>query len=696
MKNLSVIIFLIIIFLTALFLTFNLAAVLLICFCISAIYYTLKLISFKKQNSLHKDKLKSILSLFDKDYSVVAIDNITNEQVFSNDRKLYKDICKSLYENRDFLAAQSIKKLSVDNISIFTSSQRPETQYKFFDDALIPVFVISDDDFIYVNKIARKMDIQNVDQEDVNLTKIFQSNGEEVFCVLPVCKNDLDVFVDSSPVPAIKINNKGRIISNNVLFENYANSKQKNIYDFLNSYHTKLIEKRIASVDEKGAAVIEIEMKVHEGVTKMCFILIMPVGKEFICQFVDITKYKNMETNFTHSQKMQAVGQLAGGIAHDFNNLLTAMLGYCDLLLMRHPVGDPSFADIMQIKQNAMRSSSLVRQLLAISRKEVFSPKKIDVNEAIDDLSHLITRLIEGKIRLRKNLGKNILPINIDQSQFDQVIINLIVNARDAVIAANKGFLGELSIMTDNFTFSGAESIESLIVNVFEKKEIAKGNYVLISIKDNGTGIKKSILNKIFEPYFSTKKSGEGTGLGLSTVYGIIKQSGGYLMVDTEIGKGTEFKILFPAYDKKDLTKESHIVTKKVKEIDLTGEETILIIEDEAPVRTFSAYALENKGYKVVQAESSEEAMQIIESGGYNLDLIISDVMMPGITGLDMAKKLREKHPELKVIFISGYGEEVLSLQTLQQKNISFLAKPFELKDLISKVREVLDEPRSH
>ncbi|MEQ9115213.1 MAG: response regulator [Rickettsiales bacterium] len=694
----SLIIFLIsFFFVGALFFAFNLAVVLFVCFFFSISYYTFKIVSFRKRNILKAEKVKNLSSLFSNCYFIAIINKSTKGAIYYNDRQFYKKIDKHIHKGLSATLDElkEVKCISFDGMHVFVSEKKENDKYSIFDEAVIPIFVSYKDEFVYLNKVAQKMDIKNVDQEDVRLTKILKEPEGELFCALPVCRNDLDVFVESSPVPAIKINTKGKILSRNNLFNKYTNLKKYNIHNYLTLGHSRAVTEYVEQSTKKEVGALELVLKAESSHTKNCFAVIMPIGQEFICQFIDITKYKNIETNFTHSQKMQAVGQLAGGIAHDFNNLLTAMLGYCDLLLIRHPVGDPSFADIMQIKQNALRSSSLVKQLLAISRKEVFSPKKIDVNDAIEDLSNLISRLIDGKVKFKRVFGRGVKPIKIDQSQFDQVIINLVVNARDAIMSSGKKSDGMLVVTTKNFLFNKQTKLDGFLINVLDNDQISKGEYVLVSIRDNGVGIKQSVLDKIFEPYFSTKKAGSGTGLGLSTVYGIIKQANGHLLINTKVGQGTDFQILFPAYEPTQ-EDDQEVDSKKIEEVDLTGEETILLIEDEAPVRTFSAYALENKGYTVIQAESSEEAMKIIESNEHKLDLIISDVMMPGMTGVEMTQKLHERNLDIKVIFISGYGEEILSIKSSDQKNISFLPKPFELKDLISKVREVLDGSKNH
>jgi two-component system cell cycle sensor histidine kinase/response regulator CckA len=397
-----------------------------------------------------------------------------------------------------------------------------------------------------------------------------------------------------------------------------------------------------------------------------------------LIQFFDISSQKVLEQQFIQSQKMQSVGQLAGGIAHDFNNLLTAMIGFCDLLLQRYTQSDPSYNDVIQIRQNAKRAANLVRQLLAFSRQQTLKPRVVSVTEILAELSSLLKRLIGADIDFQIVHGRNIWPIKVDYSQFEQVIINLCVNARDA-LERN----GKLTIKTSNFF---AEKPFKCIYDVAHP-----GDYVLIEVIDTGTGIDSGILENIFEPFFTKKgteernTSGSGTGLGLSTVYGIVNQTGGFIRVETELGKGSNFQVFVPRYVGNE---PIHEATQQQNVRDLSGSETILLVEDEDAVRTFSARALREKGYNVIEADSGEEALKISQTERF--DLLITDVVMPKIDGPTLSKKLRDKYSELKTIFISGYTEDTFRQDLDKNSNIHFLQKPFTLKDLASKVKEVI------
>jgi len=405
-----------------------------------------------------------------------------------------------------------------------------------------------------------------------------------------------------------------------------------------------------------------------------------------MASFVDTTERKSLELQFAQSQKMQAIGQLAGGIAHDFNNLLTAMIGFCDLLLLRHRPGDQSFADIMQIKQNANRAANLVRQLLAFSRQQTLQPKVLNVTDALAELSNLLRRLIGEGIELKMVHGRDLGLVRVDQGQLEQVIINLAVNARDAM---SNG--GVLTIQTEPVR------VEAPIQHGVET--MPAGDYVVIEVIDTGTGIPMEILDRIFEPFFSTKEVGQGTGLGLSTVYGIVKQTGGFIFVDSTPGKGTTFRIFLPVHVGQAEEKVA-ADAEKAASGDLTGSGLVLLVEDEDPVRMFSARALRNKGYTVTEAKSGDAALELIEKmlaekpagpdGKGVIDLLITDVVMPNMDGPTLVQHARQRLPKLKVICISGYAEETLAKRINTAGDVYFLPKPFSLKQLAAKVKDVM------
>jgi two-component system cell cycle sensor histidine kinase/response regulator CckA len=400
---------------------------------------------------------------------------------------------------------------------------------------------------------------------------------------------------------------------------------------------------------------------------------------------LDQTEQRSLENQFFQSQKMELVGQLAGGIAHDFNNLLTAMIGFCDLLLQRHSSKDQSFADIMQIKQNANRAANLVRQLLAFSRQQTLQPKILVITDVLAELSHLLRRLIGADVELNMVHGRDLWPVKVDQSQLEQVIINLAVNARDAVEGG-----GTLTIRTSNLP------VEEIAKS--RHPSLPPGNYVVLEVSDTGEGIPKDIVDKIFEPFFTTKEVGSGTGLGLSTVYGIINQTGGHIFVDSEPGEGACFSIYLPqnettAVDSEDDAPAEEVASEPVNS-DLTGFGTVMLVEDEDAVRMFGARALRNKGYNVVEAASGEEALEILTADAENIDVLVTDVVMPGLDGPAMIRKVRESHPDMRVIFISGYTEDSFRKRLDEDSGeIHFLPKPFTLQQLAGVVKEVMADP---
>jgi len=502
----------------------------------------------------------------------------------------------------------------------------------------------------------------------------------------------LSRFIASSPFATAVVGYDGKLRECNHAFTQFTGMPQReqpfHLLEIVESPHhgdiINLLEKVITNHAENKKPV-EISFTGKEPKTGMLYLNILEGEPDtIIVGIIDTTEQKNLEQRFTHSQKMQAVGQLAGGIAHDFNNLLTAMIGFCDLLLMRHPAGDQSFADIMQIKQNANRAANLVRQLLAFSRRQTLQPKMLDITDVLAELSNLIRRLIGENIVLKMVHGRDLGMVKADQGQLEQVLINLAVNARDAM---HNG--GKLTIHTSPVTINASNPVPRELIAPTEEEAIADGDYVLVEVMDTGTGIPLAIIQKIFEPFFSTKEVGSGTGLGLSTVYGIIKQTGGYIYVRTQENVGTTFCIYFKRYQMEEAKPVIETTDKHLTD-DLTGRGTLLLVEDETPVRAFAARALRNKGYTVLEADCGEMGLEVMEEQGEQVDLIISDVIMPGINGPTMIDTIKQKSPQLKVIFISGYAEDVFVKNYGTEREFHFLAKPFTLKQLASKVKEVL------
>ena len=393
---------------------------------------------------------------------------------------------------------------------------------------------------------------------------------------------------------------------------------------------------------------------------------------------LDTTDQRALEQQFAQSQKMQAVGQLAGGIAHDFNNVLTAIIGFSDLLLTSHRPTDPSFQDIMNIKQNANRAAGLVRQLLAFSRRQTLRPRVLELDEVLSDIQVLLARLLGEMVTLSVEHGREIWPVKADLNQLEQVIVNLAVNARDAMPGG-----GKLSIRTSN-----VPAVQSAR---FREQGFKPGDYVLIEVTDTGTGMTPEVMAKIFEPFFTTKGVGEGTGLGLSTVYGIVKQTGGYVYVESKPGEGTSFRILLPRHIAEPDEKPEEIKAAVVAATDLTGSAKILLVEDEEAVRAFAGRALTARGYTVFEAASGPEAIEVMRGMEEGVDLVVSDVVMPGMDGPTLLQELRRRQPGVKVIFMSGYAEDAFQRHLPDGETFQFLPKPFSLKELATTVKATLE-----
>ncbi len=404
-------------------------------------------------------------------------------------------------------------------------------------------------------------------------------------------------------------------------------------------------------------------------------------GEAAIVYALETTAQRELEQRFAQSQKMQAIGQLAGGIAHDFNNVLTAIIGFSDLLLASHRPSDPAFQDIMNIKQNANRAAALVRQLLAFSRRQTLRPEVVQFGDTLADLHMLLGRLLGEKVELDVVHGRDLWPIKADTSQLEQVIVNLAVNARDAMTGG-----GKLTILTRNVP--AGEKLP------FKTPGMPAGDYMLIEVSDTGSGIPKDIIENIFEPFFTTKPVGQGTGLGLSTVYGIVKQTGGFVYCQSEVGVGTTFSILLPRHvetaSEAAKAGEGRIDAPASAQTDLTGSATILLVEDEEAVRAFASRALASRGYTVHEASTGSEALAVMEETGGTIDLVVSDVVMPEMDGPSLLRELRKQRPELKIIFVSGYAEDAFAKNLPEGEVFSFLPKPFTLKALATAVKDVL------
>lgn len=399
-----------------------------------------------------------------------------------------------------------------------------------------------------------------------------------------------------------------------------------------------------------------------------------PVVNAMVVNFRDVTEGRALQQQSLHAQKMEAIGMLAGGIAHDFNNMLSAILGFAGIIASELPVADPLAADVKEIITAAERASLLTRQLLAFSRKQILEPKVVDLGAQLRDVEKMLRRILGEDIELSMSLAQNLGLVKVDPAQIEQVVLNLVINARDAIQSG-----GTISIETANVVLDKEYARTHV--------DVTPGAYVMLSVSDNGAGMEKNVRERIFEPFFTTKGVGRGTGLGLATVFGIVKQSGGHIWLYSEPGQGTTFKIYLP----QSAADATPMAGRTPHPAPLRGTETVLLVEDEAGVRSFAKRALQRAGYVVLEAENGGEALLIVEQHEGPIHLMLTDVVMPRMSGRALAERLATLRPALKVIFMSGYTENTIVHHGVLDEGTDFISKPIALDMLLSKVREVLD-----
>jgi two-component system cell cycle sensor histidine kinase/response regulator CckA len=432
-----------------------------------------------------------------------------------------------------------------------------------------------------------------------------------------------------------------------------------------------------------------VEVKLASDPPRMAHLYLSRLGERSLAYLVDVSEQKQLELQLAQAQKMQAIGQLAGGVAHDFNNLLTAIQLRLDELLHRHPVGDPSYEGLAEIRQTGVRAADLVRKLLAFSRKQTVQRETLDLGELISEFEVLLRRLLREDVKLETDYGRNLPFVRADKSQLETAVMNLAVNARDAMRSQGKGG-------ADGKT-PGIVRIRTARLTQAEARELGytaapEGEFALIEVADTGPGIPPEIQTKIFEPFFTTKPVGEGTGLGLATVYGIVKQADGWIALDSKLGEGTAFRIFLPVHVPPAGAPAPTPEAAKPKPAarDLSGVGRILFVEDEDSVRGIAAKLLRARGYEVIEACDGEEALELAEQHAGEIDLLISDVIMPGLDGPTMLKKARKFLGDAPVMFISGYAEAEFSDLLEGETGITFLPKPLDIKILAEKVKQQL------
>jgi signal transduction histidine kinase/CheY-like chemotaxis protein len=393
-----------------------------------------------------------------------------------------------------------------------------------------------------------------------------------------------------------------------------------------------------------------------------------------IGQFVE---RKHLEHQFRQAQKMEAIGQLAGGVAHDFNNLLTIINGYSELIYGKLPVESPLRDLIAEVQKAGERATALTRQLLVFSRKQVLQPQIVGINRVIEGLTKILRRLIGEDVMLSFSPGADLAPVKVDPGYLEQTLINLAVNARDAMPDG-----GCLTLETRNVELDASYALEH--------HDVQPGRYVLVAVTDTGHGMEEGVRNRIFEPFFTTKEPGKGTGLGLSMVFGFVRQSGGHIQVYSEAGRGTTFKLYLPQSDKGGTPS----LSSRLQTSTVGGNETILLVEDEERIRSVSAVILRAAGYTVLEAAHGLEALEVAQRYEGPIHLMVTDVVMPNMGGRPLANKMAETRPETKVLYVSGYTDDAIIRHGVLEEGIHFLHKPFSATALAVKVREVLDGSR--
>ena len=506
-------------------------------------------------------------------------------------------------------------------------------------------------------------------------------------------------FFQSAPFGIASIDADGAIVNSNTAFSRLlldgAAQRGASVLDILgraDAQTRRHVEAALDAAREAKASIqpfdISLGAKGRELARKISIMSLakagtaQPVaGQEAAIVYVhDVTEARALEHKVAQAQKLQAVGTLAGGIAHDFNNVLTAIIGFSDLLLQTHKPGIPSYAHILSVKSSANRAAGLVRQLLAFSRRQTLQPKVLQLGDVLTDWSMLLNRLLGEKIELKIVTGRDLWFVKADPTELERTIINLAVNARDAMLP--KG--GRLSVRTRNISERDSQRLEV--------HGVARAEYVLIEVEDNGTGMTREVLGKIFDPFFTTKAVGKGTGLGLASVTGFVQQTGGYIIPESTIGEGTTFRIYLPRYHPENEDEiEPVAAARKPRTGDLTGSGRVLLVEDEDAVRRFAVLALKSKGYEVLQAGNGVEALEVLAAHDNKVDLVVSDVIMPEMDGPTLLKEVRKTLPKTKFIFVSGYPDDAFKTSLDPDTEFTFLPKPYSLAQLAAKVKEQIE-----
>jgi PAS domain S-box-containing protein len=497
----------------------------------------------------------------------------------------------------------------------------------------------------------------------------------------------LNVLIEKAPVGVILWNSQHKVVRVNPALEamtgyNGPDNVGRSLDELASEEIADTVEAILDEVLETGKTVMNVPLTgtnridpTHERHFLGSYFPVMLPGNERGVGGVvlETTQFRQLEEQLLQSQKMEAVGRLAGGVAHDFNNMLTAIMSYSELILSDMPADSQMRTDMVEIVKAAEKATALTRKLLAFSRQQVLRPTMVDLNETIDSSRKVIKRLLGSEIELSLNLARNLWTVSADPTEVDRVLMNLVLNSRDAMPEG-----GKLIIETTNFHVDDEYARTHA--------ETKAGDYVMVAITDSGAGMTKETRDKIFEPFFTTKEKGKGTGLGLASVYGIVKQSGGFMWVYSELGKGTTFKIYLPRAQAPQRATPTTPHKNRV-----IGAETILLVEDDAEVRQVASRILRRNGYRVIEAGNGADALKAADNEAEPVDLIVTDIVMPEMGGTELAKRIREKQPDARILFTSGYTEDAVVRQSLLHEGESFIEKPFTPATLAKKAREMLN-----
>lgn len=662
-------------------------------------------IAAELQSAIFSNALKHITQAFyivGEDKSLVYFDSrLSQEKQFPKNENEFKDFLEHFFQNA-FQSKLHLKLeyknyiweifplLRPENYFLITAKNKGNILLELLEKHNVGYYEKDNTGkCIQLNKPLKQLLKLEVNNTDVYLKEFLYSKVEQGYVQFFLKKNNIPVRVSEiitsergeklyglvsgfsfaenifkfSPLPIAYIHTSGSLIYNNSAFLQLSKlNDEVNLKELL----IDDISVRLIGIDELSISVV----KFKKGPYVRMYL--NRVSDDFVGYFIDITEEIELKAQLSHAQKISSLGQLAGGIAHDFNNLLTAITGFCDLLLMNFNSSDVVYEDVIQIKNNAERGRELVKKILAFSRKQKLDIKVIDLAKLLLNLSVLLNRLLGPDIKLVISCEDELGYVKADYSQLEQIIINLAVNARDAMLGK-----GILTISLANVTVKNSD-----IYPLGKAVVVAPGDYVLIKVEDTGCGIPAEIIEKIFDPFFSTKDQGKGTGLGLSTIQGAINQMGGYISVESELKKGSIFSMLLHrTYSKLNIEKENIPVTSSPKLL----QATILVVEDENSIREFTVRALKLKNYNVLQASSGREALDIFNKS--TVDIVLTDIIMPDLNGADLAEQLLKLNSKLKIILTSGYTKDKLENKKILE-SCDFLLKPFNLRQLLEVVEK--------